>query len=62
MRIEDGGLLGECRNDIRLAMPDARNVVVSVKVGVAGLIVEPYTLSADETDRLFIKQPVPRAE
>jgi hypothetical protein len=43
-------------------MPHAWDVVVCVKVCVASVVVEPHTLSTDEMERIFVKQPVSRAE
>jgi hypothetical protein len=62
MRIQYGGLITEGPNDVRLAMTNTRNVVVRVEVGIAVPVVEPDTISTNEVDGSFIKQPVSGAE
>ena len=62
MGIEDGGLSRQGRDHVRMAMPDRRDVVVDVEIGVAFGIVEPHAFAAHDMNGVGVEQPIGRPE
>ncbi len=62
MRIQCRLLFAERLDDMRVAVPDVRHVVVHVEVAIAVGIKKPYTLAAHDVHGLVVEQAVSRAQ
>ncbi len=60
--IEAGGLVGNRRDDTRVAMADAWHIVVGVEIGVAIRVIEADAVRPFEMDRFLIEHAIRLAE
>jgi hypothetical protein len=62
MRVEEGRLSRDRLDDVRVAVPDGRHIIISIQIAIAGGIVEPNAFAAYELHRLLVEQPIGRPE
>ena len=58
VRVEDGSLSRHRFHDMRVAVSDRCDVIITVEIAIAGRVVEPDAFASDKFYRLFVEQPV----